>query len=56
MADKFMYIPDNDTQNYSFCRLKFVFETFKHSTECINQPKVTKVPKVVKPINKKTLL
>ena len=32
MDDKFMYIPNDDTQNYLFCRLKLVVETFKHST------------------------
>ena len=33
-ADKLMYIPNNDTQNYPFCRSKSVLETFEHS----NQP------------------
>ena len=32
MADKLMYIPNDDTQNYPFCRLKFVVEMFQHST------------------------
>ena len=27
MADKLMYIPNDDTQNYPFCRLKLVVET-----------------------------
>ena len=27
MADKLMYIPSDDTQNYRFCRLKLVAET-----------------------------
>ena len=31
MADKFMYIPNDDTQNYPFYRLKLVVETFEHS-------------------------
>ena len=26
MADKLMYIPNNDTQNYPFCRLQFLFK------------------------------
>ena len=30
MADKLLY--NDDTQNYPFCRLKSVIETFKHST------------------------
>ena len=27
MADKVMYIPNDDTQNYPFCRLQLVVET-----------------------------
>ena len=32
MADKLMYIPNDNTHNYPFCRLQLVFETFEHST------------------------
>ena len=32
MANKLMYIANDDTQNYPFCRFKLVFETFEHST------------------------
>ena len=32
MADKLMFIPNNDTQNYPFCSAKLVVETFEHST------------------------
>ncbi len=32
MADKLMYIPNNDAQNYPLCRLKLMVETFEHST------------------------
>ena len=32
MADKLIYIPNNDAQNYPFCRLQLVVETFGHST------------------------
>ena len=28
MADKFMYIPNDKTPNYLFCRLQLVVETF----------------------------
>ena len=28
MADRFMYITNNDTQNYLFCRLQLVLEKF----------------------------
>ena len=29
MADKLIYIPYNDTQNYAFCRLQLVVEKYK---------------------------
>ena len=45
MADKLMYIPNDDTPNYPFFRLQLVVETFGHS-------KFNKIPKVVKPANK----
>ena len=32
IADKWMYIPNDDTQKYSLCRLKLVVETFEHTT------------------------
>ena len=35
MADKFMYIINDNTQNYPFCRLHFVVKTFGH---LMNQP------------------
>ena len=35
-ADKLMYIPNNDTQNYPFCRSKSVgFTTTEHNCACI---------------------
>ena len=33
MADKFMCIPDDETQNYPFCGLKLLVEMFKHPTQ-----------------------
>ena len=48
MADELMYIPNEDTQNSLFCRLQVLVETFGQAS--------LKVPKVVKPTNKKTLL
>ena len=49
MAQKFMYIP-NDKQNYPFSRLQLL-------AECLDtQLNSIKVPKVVTPTNKKTLL
>ena len=56
MADNLRYISNDDTQNYSFYRLQSVVETKEHSTYWTNQSKFTKVPKVVEPTNKKTLL
>ena len=32
MADKLMYVPNNDTQNYNFFRLKLMVGTFDNST------------------------
>ena len=48
MADKLMYITNNNTQKYPFYRLKLV----------VDQPNIIhkKDPKVVEPNNKKTLL
>ena len=51
MADKLMDIPNDDTQNYPYCRLKSVVE---HSTKW-TKLKRTKVSKVVRSTNKKTL-
>ena len=36
MADKLRYIPNDDTENYPFCRLQLVVETFEHSTKIKN--------------------
>ena len=32
MADKLMYIPNDDTQNFPFFILKLVVEMFEHKT------------------------
>ena len=55
MVNKFMSIPNDNTQNNPFCKLQLVVETFVHLTLETNQSKL-KVPKVVEPMNKKTLL
>ena len=34
----------DDTQNYPFCRLQLVIETFGHSTELTNYSKFNKSP------------
>ena len=54
MADKLMYIPNDDTKNYSFCRLKLVVETLDTQ---LNEPtnKISiKIPKVETLTKKKT--
>ena len=55
MADKLMYIPNDYTQNFPFCRLQLVVETFKTLNKPTNQ-NAMKVPKVVEPTNKKSLV
>ena len=42
-----MYISNDDTQIYSFCRLQLVVETFGHSTLCANQSESMKFPKLL---------
>ena len=58
MADKLIFIPNDDTRNYSFCRLHLVVVLFGQDTQ-LNEPtneNSMKVPKVVKPTNEKTIL
>ena len=55
MADKLMYIHNDDTQNCHFCRQKFWWKRFDAQLNDSNNQKSLKVPKVVKPMNKKTL-
>ena len=42
MADKLMYISYDGTQNYRFCKLQLVVETFGHSTYGTNQSEFNK--------------
>ena len=39
MTDEFMYIHNDDTQNYPFCRLQLGIETFGHQSKLTNQSK-----------------
>ena len=32
MADKWLYIPNDDNENYPFCRLQLMVEAFEHLT------------------------
>ena len=55
MADKFMYILNDDTQNYPSSRLQLVV---KRLDTLLNEPtnqNLIKVPKIVKPMSKKAL-
>ncbi len=47
MADKLMYIPNDDTQNYPFSRLKLVVETLWHSTNGPTNQNSLKFPKLL---------
>ena len=51
MEDKLMYIPNNDAQNYPFCRLQLVVETFEHAKNKPTNQNSIIVPKFVKPTN-----
>ena len=42
MADKLMYLPNDETQNPPFCRLQLVVETIGHSTKWTKQSKYNK--------------
>ena len=56
MADKFISIPNDDTQNNSFCRLQLVVKRLDTKlNEPINQ-NLLKFPKVVEPTIVATLL
>ena len=39
-------IANDDTQNYHFCRLQLVVETYGHSTKWSNQSKLNLSPQV----------
>ena len=56
MADKWMYIPNVDTQNYHLYRLQLMVERLETQiNEPTNQNSI-KLPKVVKSTNEKMLL
>ena len=42
MVNKLIYIPNNDTHNYPFCRLQLVVETFGYLTKLNKQLKFNK--------------
>ena len=44
IANKLMYMYNNDTQNYTFCRLQLVVETFRNSTQWTKQSKFNRSP------------
>ena len=46
MAEKLMNIPNDDTQNFPFCKLQLVVETFGYSTYEPTNQNLIKIPKV----------
>ena len=56
MADKFMYIPKVNKQNYPFNWLQLVVETFRHSLNKLSNKNSIEKPKVVMSTNKKTFI
>ena len=55
MAEKLMYIPNANTQNWPFFKLQLVIEMFGHWTNKPTNQNSIKVPQIVMPTNKKTL-
>ena len=53
MADKLMYIPNDDTQKYPFCRLELNY--LSTQLKKLTNQNFKKVPKVVRLTNMKTL-
>ena len=51
-----MYIFNDDTQNYTFSRLQFVVEALKPQLNEPTNQNSMRVPKFVKPTNKKIFL
>ena len=47
MADKSMYLPNDDTQNYPFCRLELVIETLETQLNESTNHNSLKSPKVL---------
>ena len=56
MAEIFMYTLNVITQNYSFCRFQLVVEIMDTQYNKPTNQNLSKVPKVVKPMNKNKLL
>ena len=56
MADRFMYNPNDDTQNYSFCRLKLSYWLKRLDTQVSDQTNrlSMEVPNIVEPTYKET--
>ena len=55
MADQLMYIPNNETKNYPFCRLNWWLKRLNTQLIKPTNPNSAKFPKVVNKTNKKTL-
>ena len=55
MANKLMYIPNDDTLSYPFCRYNQWLNRLDTQHNELTNRNLIKVPKVVKPTNKKAL-
>ena len=56
MADKLIFIPNDDKHKYPFCRLQLAVEIFGHSTLKTNKSEFNKSSKGLTPIKNITLL
>ena len=56
MADKLIYITNDDAQNYPSCRLQLVVESLDTQFNEPTNQNSRKVPKVDEPTNMKTIL
>ena len=56
MADELIYITNDDTQNYLFCKLQLLDNMFETQFYELTIPYSMKVPKVIKLKNKKAFL
>ena len=56
MVNKLIFTHNDDTQNNAFCRLQLVVETFNTQLNETTNQNALKVPKVIKPINKKKFI
>ena len=56
MKDKFLYTPNYEKNNNSYCRLKLLAEKLGHSYFVLTNQDLIKVPKVFKSTNERMCL